>query len=108
MTYIGAISKSESVGNAYPFMTFVGMRHVDLVTEMSTAVYTQLTPWPFTKKLKGLSLYSASHQKVFLFHATPECGGLKYSKYKKHPPFEACMLHTRYPVYVISITGPSV
>lgn len=36
--------------------------------EMSTVVHTQLTPWSFTKKPKGLGLYSASHWMVIQSH----------------------------------------
>lgn len=49
------------------------------IQEMSTVVHTKLTPWSFTKKLKGLSLYSASHRMVIQSHTKSQDCNVRFS-----------------------------
>lgn len=52
------------------------------IREMSAVVRTQLTPWPFAKKLKRFSLYSASHRMVIQSRTTSCFCSIRYSTHE--------------------------
>ena len=74
LTYIGAILKVRAERKLIHSWHCWDVPRVFCgwsIQEMSTVVHTQLTPRSFTKKLKGLSLYSASHRMVIQSHTMP-------------------------------------